>query len=273
MDRAAGAAVHELPGALDADEDGDPRAGGLGREARLVGGEPAAHEARARAPRSRGAADGGGRRLLAIPAAPLARQHDRGRDVGDPPEHHRRASLEASKGTVVDFSFSELQEELRSQAREWVRDRYPLERAYEVALSEPGWDESTWGDLAELGWLGVSVPEEHGGAGLTLLEEAVLLEELGYALYSGPFLVTLAAVPALDPAKLQTATRGEERWSIEVDGYVPELGRVDQVLTADGAVTAAGETLATMDVTRPLGRLERGEASPAGRLDLPRLHA
>jgi alkylation response protein AidB-like acyl-CoA dehydrogenase len=54
---------------------------------------------------------------------------------------------------------------------------------------------------------------------------------------------------------------------------VPELGRVDWVLTEEGAVPAAGETLATMDVTRPLGRLDRGEASPAGAIDVPRLHA
>jgi alkylation response protein AidB-like acyl-CoA dehydrogenase len=45
------------------------------------------------------------------------------------------------------------------------------------------------------------------------------------------------------------------------------------VLTEAGSVAAAGETLATMDVTRPLGRLDRGEASEAGALDLPRLHA
>ena len=41
----------------------------------------------------------------------------------------------------MDFSFSELQQELRRQAREWVRDRYPLERAHEVALSDDGY----WG--------------------------------------------------------------------------------------------------------------------------------
>jgi alkylation response protein AidB-like acyl-CoA dehydrogenase len=173
----------------------------------------------------------------------------------------------------MDFAFSEIQDELRRQARDWVRDRYSLERAYEAALSEPGWDESTWGELAELGWLGVSVPEEDGGAGLSFLEEAVLFEELGYALYSGPFLMTLAALPALPSSKLQSVTRGEERWSVELEGYVPELGRVDQVLTDDGAVPAVGESLATMDLTRPLGRLDRGEASPAGALDLPRLHA
>ena len=42
VDRAAGGAVHELPRADDADEDRHPRAGGLGREALVVGGEPAA---------------------------------------------------------------------------------------------------------------------------------------------------------------------------------------------------------------------------------------
>ena len=173
----------------------------------------------------------------------------------------------------MDFSFSEVQQELRAQARKWVRNRYPLERAHEVALTEAGWDESTWAELAQLGWLGVSAPEEAGGAGLSFLEEAVLFEELGYALYSGPFLVTALALPALEPHKLQSATSGEERWSIEVDGLVPELGRVDRVLTDDGAFAAAGDSLPTTDVTRPLGRLRRGDADGAARFDRARLHA
>ena len=47
------------------------------------------------------------------------------------------------------FAFDEVQEELRSQARSLLDDHEP-----------------TWEELAELGWLGVSVPEEAGGAGL-----------------------------------------------------------------------------------------------------------
>ena len=91
VDRAAGAQVHELPLADDAAEDGHPRAGGIGVEARLVGGEPAPDEARAgdrRRPERR--------RVLDVPAAPLARQHDRGRHERDPPQHRRRARARAS---------------------------------------------------------------------------------------------------------------------------------------------------------------------------------
>ena len=94
VDRAAGAQVHELPLADDAAEDRHPGPRGLGVEARLVGGEPAADEARARDPRLARAADRRRRlrrRLLAVPAAPLARQHDRGRHERDPPQHRRRA--------------------------------------------------------------------------------------------------------------------------------------------------------------------------------------
>ena len=174
----------------------------------------------------------------------------------------------------MDFSFSDVQQELRAQARSWIRDRYPLERAHEVALSDAGWDDATWRELAELGWLGVSVAEENGGAGLSFLEEAVLFEELGYALYSGPFLVTTLALPALPADVQQAVAHGEARWSIELGGFVPELGRVDQVVTAAGAVGAVGETLPTVDVTRPLGRLDAAEATPlAGAIELPRVHA
>ena len=58
VDRAPGRALHQLPLADDADEDRHPRAGRLGREALVVGGEPARDEARARAARPGGAAPG-----------------------------------------------------------------------------------------------------------------------------------------------------------------------------------------------------------------------
>ena len=102
VDRAAGRALHQLPLADDADEDRHPRPGGLRREALVVGGEPARDEARARAARPRSAAPERQRErpagLLAAPAAALARQHDRGRHLRDPAQHHRRARARASRG-------------------------------------------------------------------------------------------------------------------------------------------------------------------------------
>ncbi len=165
----------------------------------------------------------------------------------------------------MDFTFNEIQEELRRQARGWSSERWPLERA-----AEAQYDPSTWSELAELGWLGVSVPEEHGGAGLGFLEEAVLLEELGYALYAGPYFSTVAlALPQLGPEDAAAVATGEAKWSALVDGLVPELDRVDRVLTGDGPVDGGGEVFETMDETRPLGRL----AGPDAELDRPRVLA
>ena len=104
VDRDAGAPLHELPLALAAREDGDARAGGVDLEARVVGGEPARDEARARAPRPRRAALGrerAVRRLLAVPAAPKPREHDRGRDLGGAPQHRRRARARPPQVDVV----------------------------------------------------------------------------------------------------------------------------------------------------------------------------
>jgi alkylation response protein AidB-like acyl-CoA dehydrogenase len=86
----------------------------------------------------------------------------------------------------VDFSFSEEQELLRRSVREFVRDRYPIERVAATADGE-GFDRSEWADLAQLGLTGISVPEAQGGAGLGFLEEIIVAEELGRALYPGPF--------------------------------------------------------------------------------------
>jgi alkylation response protein AidB-like acyl-CoA dehydrogenase len=161
----------------------------------------------------------------------------------------------------MDFSFTPEQDELRREARAFLAARYPVERVAELADSEERWDPASWDELAELGWLGVAVPEEHGGAGLGFVEEAVLHEELGRALYPGPFFATVAlALPALTPELQADAAAGATRWSAALDGrLVPDLPSVDRVLVArDGdllAVPAQGDTLSTMDSTRPLGRL------------------
>ena len=133
----------------------------------------------------------------------------------------------------MEFAFTQEQEELRREARSF------LEANPDAPLSE----------LRELGWLGVSVPEDRGGGGLSFVDEAILFEEAGRALYTGPFLTTAVVLPALPEVD-------ENAWSVELDGLVPHLDAVDRVVREDGAIVeATGESLPTVDETRPLGRL------------------
>ena len=105
------------------------------------------------------------------------------------------------------FAFTEEQDELRRQARSLLEEREP-----------------TWEELAELGWLGVSVPEEAGGAGLGFVEEAVLFEELGRALYPGPYFATVGvALPQLSADEQGRVARGELQYDLDevsLDGPV-----------------------------------------------------
>ncbi|MGH2776398.1 MAG: acyl-CoA dehydrogenase family protein [Actinomycetota bacterium] len=101
----------------------------------------------------------------------------------------------------MDFSFTEEQQMLRAQVRSFMASEFPHERIAELAESKEGWDPESWPRIAELGWTGLSIGEEHGGAGMSFLDEAVLFEELGYGLYPGPYLSTIAlGLPALQGA-------------------------------------------------------------------------
>jgi alkylation response protein AidB-like acyl-CoA dehydrogenase len=98
----------------------------------------------------------------------------------------------------MDFSFSPEQDQLRAQARSFLEKRFPAARVADLATSDEGWDRASWPEIARLGWTGASIPEAQGGAGLTFVEEAIIFEELGRALYAGPYFSTVAlALPAL----------------------------------------------------------------------------
>ncbi|MGH3136783.1 MAG: acyl-CoA dehydrogenase family protein [Gaiellaceae bacterium] len=149
----------------------------------------------------------------------------------------------------MDFTFTPEQEALREQAREFL-----------AANQNPSWTQ-----LAELGWTGVSIPEGDGGAGLTFVEEAVLFEELGRALYHGPYFSTVAlTLPALPDDLRGEVASGETSWTLAFGPLVPDLdtaGRI-AIVGGDGIYELEGaerEILTTTDASRPLGVVRGGD--------------
>jgi alkylation response protein AidB-like acyl-CoA dehydrogenase len=161
----------------------------------------------------------------------------------------------------MDFAFTDEQRQLQREVRGFLAANYPLDRDWDAP-------DDRWQELAELGWL--------GGAELTFVEEAILFEESGYALYPGPFLVTVGFVlPFLGDDDREAVATGKVKWSAEDRGLVPWLDSVDMVVDADGnAQPARGEELPTVDPSRPLGRLERTDGRPLpGNRDVARARA
>jgi alkylation response protein AidB-like acyl-CoA dehydrogenase len=93
----------------------------------------------------------------------------------------------------VDLVLSEEQELLARTAREFVNGRSSLQRIRRLrdTRDADGFSRELWGEMAALGWLGIVIPEEYGGAGLGWMELMVVLEELGRGLMPEPMLSTV----------------------------------------------------------------------------------
>ena len=86
----------------------------------------------------------------------------------------------------MDFGLTQTQELIRTSAREFLADRSGPATVRAVADGDTEVAANLWRDVVELGWPALTVSEQHGGAGLSFSDLAVLLEELG---------ATLAPVP------------------------------------------------------------------------------
>lgn len=87
----------------------------------------------------------------------------------------------------VAYAPSEEQELIRSTARQFLAERLGIEKVRDLMMSEEGFDPVIWKEMAEMGWPGLAIAEDHGGAGLGPVEMTVLLEEMGHAVTPGPF--------------------------------------------------------------------------------------
>ena len=72
----------------------------------------------------------------------------------------------------MDFDFNDEQREIKATAREFLASRFTPEKVRELAESDSPYDDALWGEICELGWPGIVLPEEYGGSGLTAVRIA-----------------------------------------------------------------------------------------------------
>ncbi len=87
----------------------------------------------------------------------------------------------------MDFEFSDEQEALRTSVRRFVEARAPLAWVRERYDDPRGTTDEVWQGIADLGVLGLLIPETYGGAGGGMVDAALVLETLGRSVHPGPF--------------------------------------------------------------------------------------
>jgi alkylation response protein AidB-like acyl-CoA dehydrogenase len=172
------------------------------------------------------------------------------------------------------FVFTEEQEDIARSARDLLRARSPWEqvRAHSEGRT---YDDALWREVSGLGWPGIAVSADHGGAGLGLVELIAIFEQLGYACAPLPHLGTAAAAllieaagsPEQQAAWLPRLASGESRGAVGIieDGVselVPDGVGADVVVLIDAAERRAfvvedfaADTLETIDPTRSYVRV------------------
>ena len=96
----------------------------------------------------------------------------------------------------MNLELTDEQVALRDTIRRFLAERAPISGHVRPLLDDPtGLTDAVWRGLADLGTTGLLVPEEYGGAGMTMVEAGIVAEELGAALHPGPWLSTAVAAP------------------------------------------------------------------------------
>ena len=157
----------------------------------------------------------------------------------------------------MELEFTAEQDELRASVRA------VLDRECTPAIMREGNFDALWKQMVALDWPALTIPEECGGLGMTFVDLAVVIEELGRVVAGGPFFATVTQlVPALREAgateELRKVASGGLTGAIAVEGIV--MGGGEVVASGAGELHAgwSGEEINTLDKTRPLYRVDVG---------------
>ena len=145
----------------------------------------------------------------------------------------------------MELVLTEDQKLLAKTAMDFVRAHSPVSRvrALRDADDPVGFSRELWKQMAELGWVGILIPEQYGGAGMGLADLAVVLEALGRTLAPEPFLSTV-----LLGGELLTRAGSDE----QKQAWLPGITAGDKILTV-----AYQEARSRYDLNRAVTKAER----------------
>ena len=112
------------------------------------------------------------------------------------------------------FELSEEQILIRDSASRFLEEAVPFAQRQATCETDDGYDSELWQACAEMGWLGIVVPEEDGGLGGSIVDAALIQQQMGKQLVRSPWLqhsVTAATGLALgvsDPEHFECLVSG-----------------------------------------------------------------
>jgi alkylation response protein AidB-like acyl-CoA dehydrogenase len=140
----------------------------------------------------------------------------------------------------VHFAFDDDQLEFRAQLRAFAEKECTPEAIRQAWASPHGWSRARWSALADMGVVGITVPEEYGGLGLELIDVVLLLEEAGRSGLAEPLAETIAlGAPLLVDAPGPQGVVLRNRWlSAVADGGATIAVGLSRMPAVPGAVGA-----------------------------------
>jgi len=99
--------------------------------------------------------------------------------------------------SLAKIGFTEEQIDILGAAERFCREKSPMEKVRKLMESELGYDPEVWAEIGALGWLGIAIPEEFGGVGLSLTEVVPVVEQMGRRMMHTPFVSTTLAAQAI----------------------------------------------------------------------------
>jgi len=138
---------------------------------------------------------------------------------------------------------TEEQQLLQETVREFVREKAPVKHLRQLRDSHDkvGFSRELWKEMADLGWAGITLPEESGGSGLGYAELGILLEECGRTLVPEPFLSTVVLGAELIRAGASEAQQQELLGAIAEGRTLLALAHQEQGRFAPYAVSTQAE--------------------------------
>jgi alkylation response protein AidB-like acyl-CoA dehydrogenase len=138
----------------------------------------------------------------------------------------------------MDLRFTETQEILKKMARDFLTTECPKTLVRKLEQSEEGYSPEVWKKMAELGWMGLIIPEEYGGMGYTFQDLIVLLEEIGRNILPGPLIATITSAFLI----LEAGTEEQKK------ELLPKIAQGELILTTallegEGVFDASGITV------------------------------